>query len=162
MRFQVPECHRAVFTLTKKPTMNRTGIKLFTVYLLRDTYHAVSISSIDCSNVPLLLLLFLLVVYLVVLKRPNITGFLLSRVCSRNTSSVKFKCSVIGSKLLFLSPKRETSLLVKSVILCYSCMLLNFMQFLKAIFEHHATCKGVIDDSQFHIYRTSYTLETKH
>lgn len=80
MTLQAPECHREVFTLARKPTVNRTEIKLFTIYLLRDMYHPASISLIDCSNIPLWLLLFLLVVYLVVLKRPNITGFLLSRV----------------------------------------------------------------------------------
>lgn len=44
MRLQAPKCHRAVFTLTRKPTVNRTGIKLLTMYLLRDIYHGVSIS----------------------------------------------------------------------------------------------------------------------
>lgn len=101
MRLQVPECYGEVFKLTRKPTVNRTEIKLFTIYLLRDMYHPASIFLIDCSNIPLWLLLFLLVVYLVVLKRPNITGFLLSRVCSKNTSSVKFKCNVIVKNLLF-------------------------------------------------------------
>lgn len=113
MRLRAPECHRAVFTLTRKPTVNRTGIRLFTIYLLRDTYRAASISPIDCSNIPLLLLLFLLVVYLVVLKRPNITGFLLSRVCSKNTSSVKFKGNVIGTKPLFSAPKEKLNCLLK-------------------------------------------------
>lgn len=93
--------------------MNRIGIKLFAMYLLRDIYHEASISSIGCSNIPLLLLLYLLVVYLVVLKRPNITGFLLSRVCSRNTSSVKFECSVIVIKQFFSSPKEKIHCLFK-------------------------------------------------
>lgn len=108
--------------------MNRTGIKLFTIYLLRDIYHAASLSSIGCSNINLWLLLFIPVIYLVVLKRPNITGFLLSRVCSKKTSSEKFKLKVNGSRLPFSAPKRETSLFVKSVILFYLYMLYNFMQ----------------------------------
>lgn len=36
------------------------------------------------------------------------------------------------------------------------------MQILKAIFKSDAISKGIIDDSQLHMYRTSYTLETKH
>lgn len=113
MRLQTPECHRAVFALTIKSSVNRRGIKLFTVCLLRDICHAASLSSAGCSNIPLLLLLFLLVVYLVVLKRPNMTGFLLSRVCSKNTSSVKLKCSVIGTKLLFSALKEKLNCLLK-------------------------------------------------
>lgn len=36
------------------------------------------------------------------------------------------------------------------------------MQILKAIFKNNAISRGVIDDSQLHMDRTSYTLETKH
>lgn len=114
MTLQAPECHREVFTLARKPTVNRTEIKLFTIYLLRDMYHPASIFLIDCSNIPLWLLLFLLVVYLVVLKRPNITGFLLSRVCSKNTSSVKFKCNVIVKNPLFSAPQKKINCLLKA------------------------------------------------
>lgn len=125
--------------------MTITGIKLFTIYLLRDIYHAASLSSIGCSNINLWLLLFLPVIYLVVLKRPNITGFLLSRVCSRNTSSVKFKCKLNSSRLLFSAPRRETSLFVGSVILFYLYMLFNFMQILKANFKNNVIRKSTVE-----------------
>lgn len=122
MRLQAPECYREVFKLTRKPAVNRTEIKLFTIYFQRDMYHPASISLIDCSNIPLWLLLFLLVVYLVVLKRPNITGFLLSRVCSKNTSSVKVQCNVIVKNLLFSACQKKIHRLLKHnpILLIYS------------------------------------------